>query len=92
MLSRSTLKEFKEIYVDSLKPQNHNWTWRDMERLMEVYISHEDQGIETSKKSRSSSSSSRTKFINVASEKEESDLLKKKFTQPCFDLPFTWGR
>jgi len=73
MLSRSTLKEFKEIYVDSLKPQNHNWTWRDMERLMEVYISHEEQGIETSKKSRnSSSSSSRTKFINVASEREGS--------------------
>ena len=45
ILSETTITHFNNIYVESIKPQNANWTYQDIVDQVERLIDHEAEGI-----------------------------------------------
>ena len=48
MLQNTTITHFNNIYVESIKPQNQNWTYEDINSQVEHLIDHENDGIHVS--------------------------------------------
>mmetsp|Transcript_14206 Transcript_14206/g.21141 ORF Transcript_14206/g.21141 Transcript_14206/m.21141 type:complete len:318 (+) Transcript_14206:612-1565(+) len=46
ILSKTTIKDFHNIYVESIKPQNATWTFQDIVDQIERLIDHESDGIQ----------------------------------------------
>jgi len=45
-LNRTTLSYFKNIFVESIKPQNAHWTFQQIMQQIDTLIDHESEGIQ----------------------------------------------